>query len=195
MPPTPADSIARMRIALVSPYSWSFPGGVTRHIDALAREFIASGHHVRVLAPMDPDDRLTRRLHRRAPDPSPLPDFVVPSAALWPWVALVAATGVIFAAFYMLPMVQKVAFNALKRPANRTIPDLNRRELTILMPLVVLILWIGVYPRPFLDRMEPSVNRLVQYLEAVSTPVAVTPPAEPVVTAVAAASSSAPSSR
>ncbi|MGH2978859.1 MAG: glycosyltransferase family 4 protein, partial [Solirubrobacterales bacterium] len=67
-----------MRIALVSPYSWSFPGGVTRHIDALARELIASGHHVRVLAPVDPDDRLTRRLHRRAPDPAPLPDFVVP---------------------------------------------------------------------------------------------------------------------
>ena len=67
-----------MRIALVSPYSWSFPGGVTRHIDALAREFIASGHDVRVLAPVDPDDRLTRRLHRRAPDPAALPDFVVP---------------------------------------------------------------------------------------------------------------------
>jgi phosphatidylinositol alpha-mannosyltransferase len=67
-----------MRIALVSPYSWSFPGGVTRHIDALAREFISSGHDVRVLAPVDPDDRLTRRLHRRAPDPAPLPDFVVP---------------------------------------------------------------------------------------------------------------------
>jgi NADH-quinone oxidoreductase subunit M len=112
-----------------------------------------------------------------------------------PWVALIAATGVIFAAYYMLPMVQKLVFNALRRPANRNIPDLNARELTILMPLVVLILWIGIYPRPFLDRMEPSVNRLVQYLEAVSTPVAVTPPAEPVVTAVAAASSSAPSSR
>jgi len=67
-----------MRIALVSPYSWSFPGGVTRHIDALAREFIASGHDVRVLAPVDPDDRLTRRLHRRAPDPAPLPDFLIP---------------------------------------------------------------------------------------------------------------------
>ena len=112
-----------------------------------------------------------------------------------PWVALIAATGVIFAAYYMLPMVQKLVFNALRRPANRNIPDLNARELTILMPLVILILWIGIYPRPFLDRMEPSVNRLVQYLEAVSTPVAVTPPAEPVVTAVAAASSSAPSSR
>ena len=67
-----------MRIALVSPYSWTFPGGVTRHIDALAREFLAEGHHVRVLSPVDPDDRLTRALHRRAPDPAPVPDYVVP---------------------------------------------------------------------------------------------------------------------
>ena len=110
-----------------------------------------------------------------------------------PWIALIAATGVIFAAFYMLPMVQKVAFNALKRPANRTIPDLNRRELTILMPLVILILWIGVYPRPFLDRMEPSVNRLVQYLEAVSTPIAAGTPSEPVAAAVSAAAGSSAS--
>ena len=78
MPPTAIDSIARMRIALVSPYSWTFPGGVTRHIDALAREFLAEGHHVKVLSPVDPDDRLTRALHRRAPDPAPLPDYVVP---------------------------------------------------------------------------------------------------------------------
>ena len=67
-----------MRIALVSPYSWTFPGGVTRHIDALAREFLAVGHEVRVLSPVDPDDRLTRLLHRRAPDDALLPDYVVP---------------------------------------------------------------------------------------------------------------------
>ena len=78
MPPTPIDSIARMRIALVSPYSWTFPGGVTRHIDALAREFLAEGHHVKVFSPVDPDDRLTRALHRRSPDPAALPDYVVP---------------------------------------------------------------------------------------------------------------------
>jgi phosphatidylinositol alpha-mannosyltransferase len=67
-----------MRIALVSPYSWNFPGGVTRHIDALAREFLAEDHHVKVFSPVDPDDRLTRALHRRSPDPGPLPDYVVP---------------------------------------------------------------------------------------------------------------------
>ena len=102
-----------------------------------------------------------------------------------PWIALIAATGVIFAAFYMLPMVQKVLFNALRRPANRTIPDLNGRELAILTPLVIVILWIGVYPRPFLDRMEPSVTRLVEYLEAVSAPVAAETVVEPVAAAAA----------
>jgi NADH-quinone oxidoreductase subunit M len=79
-----------------------------------------------------------------------------------PWFALAAATGVIFAAYYMLPMVQKVAFNALSKPANRLIPDLNGRELAVLLPLVALILWIGFYPRPFLDRMESSANGVLQ---------------------------------
>jgi phosphatidylinositol alpha-mannosyltransferase len=45
-----------MRIALVSPYSWTYPGGVTRHIEALAESFIGAGNHVRVLAPYDPPD-------------------------------------------------------------------------------------------------------------------------------------------
>ena len=73
-----ADSIETMRIAVVSPYSWTFPGGVTRHIDALTRELIAVGHDVRVLAPVDPDDRITRALHRRRPSSDPVPDFVIP---------------------------------------------------------------------------------------------------------------------
>jgi NADH-quinone oxidoreductase subunit M len=83
-----------------------------------------------------------------------------------PWIALIAATGVIFAAFYMLPMVQRVIFNSLDKPANRNIPDLNARELTVLMPLVVVILWLGLYPRSFLDRMEPAVGRLVSTVSA-----------------------------
>jgi phosphatidylinositol alpha-mannosyltransferase len=67
-----------MRIALVSPYSWTLPGGVTRHIDELAAELIAQGHDVRVLAPVDPDDRVTRVLHRRKPERVELPDYLVP---------------------------------------------------------------------------------------------------------------------
>ena len=52
-----------MRIALVSPYSWTYQGGVNRHVEALAEQFLARGDHVRVLAPWDPPDRLSRRLH------------------------------------------------------------------------------------------------------------------------------------
>ncbi|MGH2876345.1 MAG: flippase-like domain-containing protein, partial [Solirubrobacteraceae bacterium] len=67
-----------MRIALVSPYSWTYPGGVTRHIDALAQHFIADGHHVRVLAPYDPVDLPARIAHRGAiPQPVPAPDYLV----------------------------------------------------------------------------------------------------------------------
>ncbi len=68
-----------MRIALVSSYSWTYPGGVTRHIEALAEQYLAAGHEVRVLSPVDPDDRLTLRLHRGArPSQRPLPEYLVP---------------------------------------------------------------------------------------------------------------------
>ena len=68
-----------MRIALVSPYSWTYPGGVTRHIEALAEQLLAEGHHVRVLAPFDPPDRRSERLHRGArPQERALPEYVIP---------------------------------------------------------------------------------------------------------------------
>jgi phosphatidyl-myo-inositol alpha-mannosyltransferase len=68
-----------MRVALVSPYSWTYPGGVTRHIEALAERFVADGHEVRVLAPYDPDDRLSELLHRgAAPQRRALPDYLIP---------------------------------------------------------------------------------------------------------------------
>jgi len=67
-----------VRIALLSPYSWTYPGGVTRHIEALACELGEKGHEARVLAPYDPDDRLTRRLHRGArPQRHPVPEGFV----------------------------------------------------------------------------------------------------------------------
>ena len=68
-----------MRIALLSPYSWTYPGGVTRHIEALAECFIEDGHHVRVLAPYDPPDRFAAVLHRGArPQALEAPDYLVP---------------------------------------------------------------------------------------------------------------------
>src|SRR3954471_9825428 len=68
-----------MRVALVSPYSWTYPGGVTRHIEALAVELDRSGHDVRVLAPFDPDRRRTAWMHRGArPQVRDLPEWLVP---------------------------------------------------------------------------------------------------------------------
>jgi phosphatidylinositol alpha-mannosyltransferase len=64
-----------VRVGLVSPYSYTYPGGVLAHVEALADELRGRGHQVRVLAPVDPDDRLTRVLHRGArPTPRELPD-------------------------------------------------------------------------------------------------------------------------
>ncbi len=67
-----------VRIALVTPYSWTYQGGVNRHVEALAGQFIARGHHVRVLAPWDPPDRLSRVLHQAPAERRELPDYVVP---------------------------------------------------------------------------------------------------------------------
>ena len=63
-----------MRIALVSPYSWSYQGGVNRHVEALAEEFLGRGHYVRVFAPFDPPDRLSRALHRAPAEERRLPE-------------------------------------------------------------------------------------------------------------------------
>jgi phosphatidylinositol alpha-mannosyltransferase len=71
--------MARVRVALVSPYSYTYPGGVGRHVEALADELTTLGHEVRLLAPYDPDDRLARVAHRGArPQERPLPDHVIP---------------------------------------------------------------------------------------------------------------------
>lgn len=68
-----------MRVALVSPYSWTYPGGVTRHIEALAVELDRSGHDVKVLAPFDADRRRTAILHRGArPQAREVPEWLIP---------------------------------------------------------------------------------------------------------------------
>ena len=84
-----------------------------------------------------------------------------------PVAAAAATTGVIFAAYYMLPMVQRILFNELDKPENRSFPDLSRRESVVLAPLVALMIWIGVHPAPFLERMSPSVEVVLERVGAV----------------------------
>src|SRR5215207_3067446 len=75
-----------MRVGLVSPYSWTYPGGVTRHIEALAGELLAAGHEVRVLAPYDRDDGRTAWLHRGTrPQPRSAPEWLVPLGGTIGW--------------------------------------------------------------------------------------------------------------
>jgi NADH-quinone oxidoreductase subunit M len=87
-----------------------------------------------------------------------------------PWVAVVGASGVIFAAYYMLPMVQRIWFNPLDKAENRTLRDLTPRELAVLAPLLAGMIWMGVYPKPFLERMEVSLNQLIESVERRSAP-------------------------
>jgi len=73
------------------------------------------------------------------------------------WTA-VAATGVILGAIYMLWMIRRVIFGPLSNPENQRLQDLSGRELTILAPILLLIVYMGVYPQPFLARMKPAVE-------------------------------------
>jgi NADH-quinone oxidoreductase subunit M len=81
---------------------------------------------------------------------------------VYPWHAVIAASGVIFAAVYMLWMFQRVMFGEITNPKNLHLPDLSVREIAVLMPILVFVVWIGVYPNTFLRPMEPSVKKFIQ---------------------------------
>ena len=83
-----------------------------------------------------------------------------------PMLGIIATTGVIFAAYYMLPMVQKVFFNRLDKDENREVEDLNAREITILAPMVALMILLGLFPTPILNRMEPAVQTVLERVES-----------------------------
>jgi len=80
----------------------------------------------------------------------------------YPVATALATTGVIIAAAYLLWALQRVLFNPLDKHENEKLPDLTTRELIVLIPLLVCIVWIGVYPKPFLTRMEPAAQHLIE---------------------------------
>jgi len=73
-----------------------------------------------------------------------------------------AATGVILSAVYMLWMFRRVMFGPLLDPENRKMPDLNLREVLVMLPVTVMMFWMGLFPGAFLDRIEPSVDYFIQ---------------------------------
>jgi NADH-quinone oxidoreductase subunit M len=78
---------------------------------------------------------------------------------------VIAALGVILAAVYMLWMFQRVMFGEITREENKNLKDLSLREIVVLLPLIFFIVQIGVYPKPFLSRMDATVKNLVAQVE------------------------------
>lgn len=81
------------------------------------------------------------------------------------WFSGLAALGVILAAVYMLFMFQKLFLGPLDKEENISLKDLNWREIFTLAPLIILIFWIGIYPKPFFNLMAPTVSKLVETIQ------------------------------
>jgi len=79
---------------------------------------------------------------------------------------VIAATGVVLAAVYMLWMFQRVVWGEVKHEENRNLVDLTVREWVVMVPLVVLMFWIGVYPGTFLEKTEASVKHVISQVQA-----------------------------
>jgi NADH-quinone oxidoreductase subunit M len=83
--------------------------------------------------------------------------FVVSKA----WAAW-ASLGIVLGAAYLLWLYQRTMFGPVTHEVNKTLPDLNLREYTVLLPLVALAFWIGIYPKPFFGYMEKPVQHIVE---------------------------------
>ena len=82
------------------------------------------------------------------------------------WVAFLATTGIILGAAYALWLYRKIVFGELTKDSLKAILDMNRREIAVFLPLVLITLWMGVYPSSFLDPMAPAVDKLIADYQA-----------------------------
>jgi NADH-quinone oxidoreductase subunit M len=79
--------------------------------------------------------------------------------------AVAAATGIVLGAVYMLRMYQRVIYGEISRPENRVLKDLATREILTVLPVIVLIFWIGLYPKPFLKLTSAGTAHLIETVE------------------------------
>ena len=91
-------------------------------------------------------------------------EFTIMAGALQErlWWAIVAGSGIVLGAAYMLWLYQRMFFGTIDNPKTRRLPDLNIREWAYMVPLMILSLWIGVYPKPFLEYIQQPVNAVVK---------------------------------
>jgi NADH-quinone oxidoreductase subunit M len=75
---------------------------------------------------------------------------------------VLAATGVILGAAYMLWMFQRVMFGKITNPKNEKLQDLSAREITILVPMVIMIFLMGIYPKLFFSKMDVTVDKFLK---------------------------------
>ncbi len=83
----------------------------------------------------------------------------------YPAHAIIAAFGVVLAAVYLLWAYERVFTGPITKPENEKLIDLDLREIAILVPIAVLIVYLGVYPKPALERIEPSVEAILERIE------------------------------
>jgi NADH-quinone oxidoreductase subunit M len=86
-----------------------------------------------------------------------------------PWLAALATAGIIFAAVYLLWMYQRVVFGPVTHEENRRLTDLSLREWALIVPLVILIVWIGVHPTTFTGKTEASIDALLAEVQSKAT--------------------------
>jgi NADH-quinone oxidoreductase subunit M len=102
------------------------------------------------------------------------------------WAAF-AASGIVLGAAYMLWLYQRTMFGKIENPKNENLPDLNLRELATFVPLIILAVWIGLYPSPVLRRLEPTVKQVVARVNPAYAPGASADCGQPAATAAGAA--------
>jgi len=78
------------------------------------------------------------------------------------WFTVFAATGVILAAVYLLWMYKRVVFGRVVNPKLESLTDLNKREIFVLVPIIIFIVWIGIYPGTFLKISEKSTSKVLE---------------------------------
>ena len=91
---------------------------------------------------------------------------LVGSYLTWPVLAVIGASGVVLAAIYLLWAYERIFTGPITNPANEGLHDLGLREIAIIVPLIVLVLAIGVYPKPVFDRIQPSVDLILERIVA-----------------------------